>query len=73
MQHSATFYTTTEAGRRLGVVPQTVRRMVERGQLRAQFAHNGYQGRMLIDPASVEEHLSSVAGSRHAQEVDATK
>lgn len=51
---AADWITTTAAAARLEVTPQTVRRMVKRGQLPAQRLENGYHGRMLLARTDVE-------------------
>lgn len=54
MSSNVSFVTSTQAANILGVSAQTVRRLVERGDLLAQKVENGYHGRLMFDVAEVE-------------------
>lgn len=50
---------TSQAAKILGVTPQTVRRLVERGEIEAQRVVNGYHGRLMLASSEVE-HLKAM-------------
>lgn len=53
MQEKVSFVTTTLAAKELKVTPQTVRRLIERGELTAYRLENGYNGRHIIERAEL--------------------
>ena len=65
MSLKVSFVTSTGAARILGVTPQTVRRLVEKGDLPAVKQDNGYNGRFLIEKAEVD-YLKTVRDLKKA-------
>lgn len=56
--------TTREAARRLGVRPQSVARLVERGTLTPALQLPGVRGAFLFDPAAIERLAQDREASR---------
>lgn len=54
MSSDVSFVTSQQAANMLGVSAQTVRRLVERGELEAQKVENGYHGRLMFRVSEIE-------------------
>ncbi|MGH1977485.1 helix-turn-helix domain-containing protein [Rothia sp. L_38] len=65
MTLNVSFVTSKAAANILGVTAQTVRRLVERGDLPAVKQENGYNGRYIIELSEVE-HLKTMRELQNA-------